>query len=148
MSTRLLARNDINMELRWVTSHCSGNEPLPLLPLLPLAKEKARTLECLLWYLTVSYLNYENRNQTDHQWSELKDYSLFMPGGGLARMRGGPRQIQQDSLRRGGRGGLSSINLHIKRGVGYLIFYFCFSFKQILSELSGLTYMVSKPPKG
>ena len=47
-STRWLARNDINMELRWVISHCSGNEPLPLLPLLPLAKEQARTLECLL----------------------------------------------------------------------------------------------------
>ena len=27
MSTRLLARNDINMELRWVTSHCSGMSP-------------------------------------------------------------------------------------------------------------------------
>ena len=45
-------------------------------------------------------------------------------------------------------GGLSSINLHTKRGEGYPIFYLCFSFKQILSELSGLTYMVCKPPKG
>ena len=133
------------MKLRWVTSHFSGNEPLPLLPLLPLAKEQARTLECLLWCLTASYLNYENTNQTDHQWSELRDYSLFMPGGRLARMRGGPRQIQQDSQRREGR---SSINLHTKRGEGYLIFYFCFSFKQILSDLLGLTYMVCKPPKG
>ena len=34
------------------------------------------------------------------------------------------------------RGG-SSINLQTKRE-GYLIFYFCFTFKQILSELSGL----------
>ena len=33
-SARLLARNDINMELRRVASHYSGNEPLPaLLPL-------------------------------------------------------------------------------------------------------------------
>ena len=104
-STRLLARNDINMELRWVTSHCSGNEPLPLLPLLPLAKEQARTLECLLWCLTASYLNHENTNQTYQQWSELRDYSSFMPGGRLARMRGGPRQIQQDSQRLKGGGG-------------------------------------------
>ena len=69
-------------------------------------------------------------------------------------MRGGPRQIQQESQRRGGGGGggggegRSSINLHTKRGEGYLTFYFCFSFKQILSELLGLTYMVCKPPKG
>ena len=106
-STRLLARNDINMELRWVTSHCSGMSP---------------SLSSL------SFLSQRNK-----------------PGGRLARMRGGPRQIQQDSQRLGGR---SSINLNTKRGEGYLTFYFCFSFKQILSELSGLTYMVCKPPKG
>ena len=51
-------------------------------------------------------------------------------------MRGGPRQIQ-DSQRREGGGG-ASINLHTMRGA-YLIFYFCFIFKQILSVLSGLT---------
>ena len=33
-------------------------------------------------------------------------------------MRGGPRQIQQDSQRlKGGGGGRSSINLHTKRGL-------------------------------
>ena len=78
-SARLLAGNDINMELRRVASHYSGNEPLQaLLPLLPLAKEQARTLECLLWCLTASYLNYENTNKPDHQWGELRDYSLLI----------------------------------------------------------------------
>ena len=43
-----------------------------------------------------------------------------MPGGGLARMRGGPRQIQ-DSQRGGG--GESSINLHTKRGDGATRFF-------------------------
>ena len=108
-STRLLARNDINMELRWVTSHCSGNEPLPLLPLLPLAKEQARTLEWQLWCLTASYLNYENTNQTDHQWSELRDYS-------------NSRQIQQDSQRLKGGGEVINKSAH-KEGGGLPDFF-------------------------
>ena len=33
--------------------------------------------------------------------NSIRDHSLFMPGAGLAKMRGGPRQIQ-DSQRGGG----------------------------------------------
>ena len=33
--------------------------------------------------------------------NNIRDHSLFMPGGGLARMRSGPRQIQ-DSQKGGG----------------------------------------------
>ena len=55
-----------------------------------------------------------------------------MPGGGLARMGGGTRQIQ-DSQK-----GVINKSAH-KKGGGYLIFHFCFIFKQILSVLSGLT---------
>ena len=62
-----------------------------------------------------------------------------MPGGGLARMRGGPRQIQ-DSQRGGG--GVINKSAHKEGGWGYPIFYFCFIFKQILSELSGRTVHV------
>ena len=42
-----------------------------------------------------------------------------MTGGGLARMRGGPRQIQQDSQRLKGRGGGAVINksVHKERGL-------------------------------
>ena len=47
-----------------------------------------------------------------------------MPGGGLARMRGGPRQIQQDSLRRGG-GAVINKSAHKERG-GLLDFLFLF----------------------
>ena len=61
-----------------------------------------------------------------------------MPGGGLARMGGGPRQIQ-DSQK-----GVINKSAHKERGEGgggrgYLIFYFCLIFKQILLVLSGLT---------
>ena len=61
-----------------------------------------------------------------------------MPGVGLARMRGGPSQIQ-DSQKGGG--GVINKSAH-KEGGGmyiYLIFYFCFIFKQMLSVLLGLT---------
>ena len=61
----------------------------------------------------------------------IRDYSLSMPGGGLARIRGGPRQVQ-DSQR-----GVVNKSAH-KEG-GYLISYFCFIFKQILSEFSKQT---------
>ena len=44
-----------------------------------------------------------------------------MPGGGLARMRGGPRPIQQDSQRlKGGGGGVGAVNnktAHKERGL-------------------------------
>ena len=64
----------------------------------------------------------------------LRDHSLFMPGGGLARMGGGPRRIQ-DSQK-----GVINKSAHKEReGGGYLIFYFCFIFIQTLSVLSGLT---------
>ena len=58
-----------------------------------------------------------------------------MPGGGLARMGGGPRQIQ-DSQK-----GVINKSAHKERGGGggYLIFYFCFIFIQTLSVLWGLT---------
>ena len=62
-----------------------------------------------------------------------------MPGGGLARMRGGPRQIQDSH---GGGGGGIKKSAHKEGGWGYPIFYFCFIFKQILSELSGRTVHV------
>ena len=68
-----------------------------------------------------------------------------MPGGWAGKNEG---WAASNSAEQSEEGGLSSINLHTKRGEGYLMFYFCFSFKQILSELSGLTYMVCKPPKG
>ena len=64
-----------------------------------------------------------------------------MPGGGLARMRGGPRQIQ-DSQREGGGEGVINKSAHKEGGWGYPIFYFCFIFKQILSELSKRTVHV------
>ena len=67
----------------------------------------------------------------------LRDHSLFMPGGGLARMGGGPRQIQDS------RKGVINKSAHKERGGGggggYLIFYFCFIFIQTLSVLWGLT---------
>ena len=63
-----------------------------------------------------------------------------MPGGGLARMRGGPRQIQDSQ--RGEGGGVINKSAHKEGGWGYPIFYFCFIFKQILSELSGRTVHV------
>ena len=43
-----------------------------------------------------------------------------MPGGGLARMRGGPRQIQQDSQRLKGGGGEGAVinkSVHKERGL-------------------------------
>ena len=41
-----------------------------------------------------------------------------MPGGGLARMRGGPRQIQQDSQRlKGGGGAVINKSAHKERGL-------------------------------
>ena len=55
--------------------------------------------------------------------NNIRDHSLFIPGGGLARMRSGPRQIQ-DSQKGGGG---SSINLRTKRGVlpdFLFLFYF------------------------
>ena len=67
--------------------------------------------------------------------NNVRDHSLFMPGGGLARMRSGPRQIQ-DSQKGGG--GVINKSAH-KEGGCYLVFYFCFIFKQILSVLLGLT---------
>ena len=52
--------------------------------------------------------------------NNIRDHSLFMPGGGLARMRSGPRQIQDSQ--KGGGGSL--INLLTKRGgaTSFLIF--------------------------
>ena len=69
-----------------------------------------------------------------------------MPGGGLARMRGGPRQIQ-DSQREGGGGG-SSINLHTKRGDGATRFFIfaLFSNKYFQSSRDE-RYTFCKPPK-
>ena len=68
-----------------------------------------------------------------------------MPGGGLARMRGGPRQIQ-DSQREGGGG--SSINLHTKRGDGATRFFIfaLFSNKYFQSSRDE-RYTFCKPPK-
>ena len=65
--------------------------------------------------------------------NNIGDHSLFMPGGGLARLRGGPCQIQDSQ-----KGGVINKSAHKGLG-GYLIFYFCFIFKQILSVLLGLT---------
>ena len=61
----------------------------------------------------------------------LSDHLLFMPRGGLSRMGGRPRQCK-DSQR-------VVINKSAHKEGGYLIFYFCFLLKQILSVLSGLT---------
>ena len=65
-----------------------------------------------------------------------------MPGGGLARTRGGPRQIQDSQRGEGGGGVIMNKSAHKEGGWGYPIFYFCFIFKQILSELSGRTVHV------
>ena len=51
----------------------------------------------------------------------IRDHLLPMPGGGLARIRGGPRQVQDS---RGGGG--ASINLHTKGGLPDLLFWFYF----------------------
>ena len=69
-----------------------------------------------------------------------------MPGGGLARMRGGPRQIQDSQ--RGGGGGGSSINLHTKRGDGATRFFIfvLFSNKYFQSSRDE-RYTFCKPPK-
>ena len=48
-----------------------------------------------------------------------------MPGGGLARMRGGPRQIQ-DSEREGGGGGVISKSAHKDGGLADFLFLFHF----------------------
>ena len=56
--------------------------------------------------------------------NNIRDHSLFMPGGGLARMRSGPRQIQDSQ--KGGGGAL--INLCTKRG-GLPHFLFLFYFQ-------------------
>ena len=49
-----------------------------------------------------------------------------MPGGRLARMRGGPRQIQQESQRRGGGGGPVINKSAHKEGGGLFDFLFLF----------------------
>ena len=70
--------------------------------------------------------------------NNIRDHSLFIPGGGLARMRSGPRQIQ-DSQKGGG---VINKSAHKEGGamyIIYLIFYFCLIFKQMLSVLLGLT---------
>ena len=46
-----------------------------------------------------------------------------MPGGGLARMRGGPRQIQQDSQRLKGAGGGPVINKSVHKEGGLPDFF-------------------------
>ena len=63
---------------------------------------------------------------------QIKGPFIIYARGGLARMGGGPRQIQ-DSQR-----GVINKSAHKEKG-GYLIFYFCFIIKELLLVLSGLT---------
>ena len=69
-----------------------------------------------------------------------------MPGGGLARMRGGPRQIQDSQ--RGGGGGGSTIKMHPNRGDGATRFFIfvLFSNKYFQSSRDE-RYTFCKPPK-
>ena len=85
--------------------------------------------------MPVIVMQVSRMNDPPQPWSlQFKGPFSIYAGGGLARMRGGPRQIQ-DSQK-----GVINKSAHKERGGGgHLTFYFCFIFKQILSVLSGLT---------
>ena len=58
--------------------------------------------------------------------NNIRDHSLFMPGGGLARMRSGPRQIQ-DSQKGGG--GVINKSVHKEGGATSFFIFVLFSNK-------------------
>ena len=59
--------------------------------------------------------------------NSIRDHSLFMPGAGLAKMRGGPRQIQDSQM--GGGGGVIIVNKSAHREEGLPDFLFLFYFQ-------------------
>ena len=84
--------------------------------------------------MPVIVMQVSRMNDPPQPWSlQFKGPFSIYAGGGLARMRDGPRQIQ-DSQK-----GVINKSAHKEKGGGCLTFYFCFIFKQILLVLSGLT---------